>query len=110
MQPVAPPAAAGTLSSAKTRGPPAKTVLAVARPLPPAAPLCRMRGQTKQRRASRRPTIRAQPVRRRPVPGLVKSKSKVSQFGARTATLEPVNDEIAAAIGSPVGAGAWGTA
>ena len=69
-----PPAAAGTLSSAKTRGPPAKTVLAVARPLPPAAPLCRMRGQTKQRRASRRPTIRAQPVRRRPVPGLVKSK------------------------------------
>ena len=90
MQPVAPPAAAGTLSSAKTRGPPAKNVLAVASPLPPAAPLCRMRGQTKQRRASRRPTIRAQPVRRRPVPGLCKSYAKVMQFGARTATLEPV--------------------
>ena len=75
-----------------------------------AAPLCRMRGQTKQRRASRRTTIRAQPVRRRPVPGSAKSQPKVSQFGARTATREPVNDEIAAAAASPVGAGVWGTA
>ena len=41
---------------------------------------------------------------------LGKGGVRVGQFGARTAPLEPVNDEIAARAAQPVGAGAWGTA
>ena len=82
------PSAAGMLSSAKNQWAAARKPSWPSHDLcPHAAGLCRMRGlEDRQRRAARRTTIRAQPVRRRPVPGLVKSKPKVSQFGARPAT------------------------